>query len=240
VTPGAHTERALLAELTALYRDVDGIFEGARCEASTECCRFGITGREPQVTSVEIALLRAVNLGPTNRVKMADLRALLRLDPQIVRWAIKKMLLLERDPQAGAELHGTLIGWRKLTVSNRDWRIIWRVTSDESGTVIVDVAEVWAVGARADSEVYEEMRSRVAALPPEPKTVGLTEVIERLGKAAGQAGLSAAQEPSAGEPVPDWLAKRLTHQVGLAADTVASMSLEEAVDAWTSWTSRQR
>jgi mRNA interferase RelE/StbE len=167
-----------------------------------------------------------------------DLRALLRLDPQIVRWAVKKMLLLERDPEAGVELHGMLIGWRKLTVSNRDWRIIWRVTSDEYGTVVVDVAEVWAVGARADSEVYEEMRSRVATLPPQPRTVALTEVIERLGKAT--AGLSATPEPPGVEPVPDWLAKRLTHQVGLAADTVASMSLEEAVDAWTNWTSRQR
>jgi mRNA interferase RelE/StbE len=85
-----------------------------------------------------------------------DLRALLRLDPQIVRWALKKLLLLERNPEAGKELHGSLIGWRKLTVSDRDWRIVWRVASDDTGTVIVDVAEVWAVGARADREVYEE------------------------------------------------------------------------------------
>lgn len=167
-----------------------------------------------------------------------DLRALLRLDPQIVRWAVKKLLLLERNPEAGAELHGMLIGWRKLTVSNRDWRIIWRVTSDESGTVIIDVAEVWAVGARADSEVYEEMRSRVATLPSMPKTVALAEVIERLGKAG--AGLSATPEPSTVDPVPDWLINRLTQQVGLAPDTIARMSLQEAVDAWTGWTNRQR
>jgi mRNA interferase RelE/StbE len=167
-----------------------------------------------------------------------DLRALLRLDPQIVRWAVKKMLLLERDPEAGAELHGMLIGWRKLTVSNRDWRIIWRVTSDEPGAVIVDVAEVWAVGARADSEVYEEMRSRVATLPAAPKTVALAEVIERLGKAA--AGLSATSEPAMADPVPNWLINRLTRQVGLAPDTVTRMSLQEAVDAWTDWTNRQR
>lgn len=52
------SERALLDELGALYREVDRLFAGARCEASTECCRFGITGREPQVTSLELALLR--------------------------------------------------------------------------------------------------------------------------------------------------------------------------------------
>jgi Fe-S-cluster containining protein len=45
-------------ELHALYRDADALFEGATCDTSTECCRFGITGREPQVTSIEIALIR--------------------------------------------------------------------------------------------------------------------------------------------------------------------------------------
>jgi mRNA interferase RelE/StbE len=187
------------------------------------------SGRHPDADRVVVRLIEPA---------FEDLRALLRLDPQIVRWAVKKMLLLERDPEVGVELHGMLIGWRILTVSSRDWRIIWRVTSDESGTVVVDVAEVWAVGARPDSEVYEEMRSRVATLPPQPSTVDLAEVIERLGKAT--VGRSATREFPAGEPVPDWLAARLTHQVGLATDTVAGMSLEEAVDAWTNWTSRQR
>jgi mRNA interferase RelE/StbE len=187
------------------------------------------SGRHPDADRVVVRLIEPA---------YDDLRALLRLDPQIVRWAMKKMLLLERDPEAGAELHGMLIGWRKLTVSNRDWRIIWRVASDESGRVIVDVAEVWAVGARADSEVYEEMRSRVATLPSAPKTMALAEVIERLGKAA--AGLSATPEPATADPVPDWLINRLTHQVGLAPDIAARLSLQEAVDTWTEWTNRQR
>jgi len=43
--------------LRALYRDVDALYAGARCERSSECCRFGITGREPQVTSLELALV---------------------------------------------------------------------------------------------------------------------------------------------------------------------------------------
>jgi hypothetical protein len=47
-----------LEELRALYRETDALFEGASCDASTECCRFGVTGREPQVTSIELALLR--------------------------------------------------------------------------------------------------------------------------------------------------------------------------------------
>jgi Fe-S-cluster containining protein len=56
--PHQAAEAALLEELQALYRSADDLFAGARCEASTECCRFGITGREPQVTSLEVALLR--------------------------------------------------------------------------------------------------------------------------------------------------------------------------------------
>lgn len=48
----------MLDELRALYRDVDALYEGARCDVSTECCRFGITGREPQVTSLELALVK--------------------------------------------------------------------------------------------------------------------------------------------------------------------------------------
>jgi Fe-S-cluster containining protein len=48
-------------DLAALYREVDALFEGHACDASTDCCRFAITGREPYVTSVELALLeRAV------------------------------------------------------------------------------------------------------------------------------------------------------------------------------------
>jgi uncharacterized protein len=49
---------ALERELRALYREVDALYEGARCERSTECCRFGLTGREPQVTSLELALVQ--------------------------------------------------------------------------------------------------------------------------------------------------------------------------------------
>jgi uncharacterized protein len=50
-----------LAALDAVYADADLLFSGWSCEASTECCRFGITGREPYVTSIELAAVtRAV------------------------------------------------------------------------------------------------------------------------------------------------------------------------------------
>lgn len=47
-----------------------------------------------------------------------------------------------------------MIGFRKLVAGDRDCRIVWRVTHDDSQRVVVDVAEVWAFGARSDAEVY--------------------------------------------------------------------------------------
>ena len=51
----------LLGELRALYAEIDRAFSGWACEASTDCCRFGVTGREPYPTAIEMAELeRAV------------------------------------------------------------------------------------------------------------------------------------------------------------------------------------
>lgn len=48
----------LAAELAGVYRDADALHWGWSCPASTECCRFGITGREPYVTSIELLAVR--------------------------------------------------------------------------------------------------------------------------------------------------------------------------------------
>jgi len=160
-----------------------------------------------------------------------DLESLLKKDPQVVRWALKKMLLLERDPHAGAPLLGSLVGWRKLTVGDRDWRIIWRVTTDESGTITITIAEVWAVGARSEAEVYQEMDARVAAAETSPSTMALAEVIEMMGRHANRGDLSASLEPRE-DPVPDWLRDRLIHTAGLEGDEVEAMTGEHAMQRW--------
>lgn len=46
-----------LAELRAIYEEVEAITHGFTCDASTDCCRFGVTGREPYPTPVELAYL---------------------------------------------------------------------------------------------------------------------------------------------------------------------------------------
>ncbi|NQV97040.1 MAG: hypothetical protein HQ486_04525, partial [Acidimicrobiaceae bacterium] len=99
----------------------------------------------------------------------ADLQRLIAKDPQIVRWAVKKMLLIQRNPNTGVPLLGSLVGWRKLTVSDRNWRIVWRATKDASGSTTITIGEIWAVGARSDDEVYVEMRARVESLGSSPR-----------------------------------------------------------------------
>jgi mRNA interferase RelE/StbE len=86
-----------------------------------------------------------------------------------VHWALKKMIQIERDPNAGDPLLGGLIGYRKTTVGDRDWRVVWRVVQDDAGDFRVEVAEVWAVGYRKDSEVYAEIEQRWLTPAPHPR-----------------------------------------------------------------------
>ena len=56
--PTTHDADPLLAELIGVYREAEALHAGSSCPASTECCRFGITAREPYVTSIELLALR--------------------------------------------------------------------------------------------------------------------------------------------------------------------------------------
>lgn len=54
-------QKSCLEELRRLYAEVDALTTGFSCDVSTDCCRFGVTGREPYPTAVELAELeRAV------------------------------------------------------------------------------------------------------------------------------------------------------------------------------------
>jgi len=99
------------------------------------------------------------------------------------------------------------------------------------GDFRVEVAEVWAVGYRKDSEVYAEIRRRVADAGSSPKTKALTEVLALFTKQARD--LTATPEPEKPEPVPRWLTDALLHVVRLPASQVEAMSLDEAERAWT-------
>lgn len=158
-------------------------------------------------------------------------------DPQVVRWALKKCLLLEQDPEAGSALRGSLIGFRKLVVGDRDWRIVWRVTHDDSGVIVVDVAEVWAFGARSDAEVYAEVQDRATALEDSPHAIPLAEALSALGKLAH--GLQAAVEPAADE-IPEWLVHTLVSVVKMPRQEVNRLTPAQAQRIWDAYVSSPR
>jgi mRNA interferase RelE/StbE len=67
----------------------------------------------------------------------------------------KKLLEIEANgSRAGEPLGRDLVGWRKLTVGNRDWRIVFRVDMAET------VATVCVIGDRDDGACYEEAKKR--------------------------------------------------------------------------------
>jgi mRNA interferase RelE/StbE len=122
-----------------------------------------------------------------------DLHALARKDPQIVRWCLKKMLLLERDPMAGEPLLGGLIGFRRLVVSDRHWRIVWRVVEDDASGTLVDIAEVWAavtVQGRPTARIVPIGQTRT-------RTVTGSQLRQRMVDAAGM--LPAERDAWAGD-----------------------------------------
>jgi Fe-S-cluster containining protein len=41
--------------LLDLFAEADALVGDITCDASTDCCRFGVTGREPYVTAAEVA-----------------------------------------------------------------------------------------------------------------------------------------------------------------------------------------
>lgn len=158
-----------------------------------------------------------------------DLR---RIGPDAVPRVLKKILLLQENVEAGYPLGGELTGYRKLVVGRNTWRVVYRITE----TKAIEICEVWAIGARADADVYAEAMTRVrAAAESRPEFASLADLLERLGRMT--ADITVAR-PVRAEPVPDWLAERLIHTVGLAREEVAALDLQAAVDAWTSFMSR--
>jgi mRNA interferase RelE/StbE len=160
-----------------------------------------------------------------------DLR---RIGPDAVPKVLKMVLLRLDDPAAGYPLGGELTGYRKLILGRNTWRVVYRVTEDKS----VEVCEIRAVGARADAEVYEEATARVReAEVARPEFVQLSDVVERLGRLAGDITV---RVEAVREPVPDWLANRLIHTAGIPRERVAALDLEAAVDLWAQFTARPR
>lgn len=158
-----------------------------------------------------------------------DLKAILKLDRSVLKMVLTKMLILEINPMAGEPLLGELVNWRKLTVGDRHWRIIWIPKQDTLGEQIVEVAQVWAIGARSDAHIYEEMKQRIESAPTSPRTTALSEVLELFSGKIGD--LAATPEPD-DEPAPGWLLNLLENTVGLPRDQIRGLSVEQAMELW--------
>jgi len=88
----------------------------------------------------------------------------------------KKLLEIEaKGPQAGEPLGRDLVGWRKLTVGNRDWRIVFRVDKAEA------VATVCVIGDRDDGVCYEEAKLRAERLDNDDAASLAESMMELLG-----------------------------------------------------------
>ena len=164
-----------------------------------------------------------------------DLQRLSKKNKDLLRQVFIKILLIERNPMAGEPLLGNFIGWRKLTVGNRHWRIIWRICHDESGAMIIEIAEIWAIGARADSKIYKELRERLETLPTNLKVISLREVLAYLGH-----GQIPAKELLASEPVPKWLAQRLLKNLQISQAEIDLLDGESAMSMWENYLSQPK
>lgn len=161
-----------------------------------------------------------------------DLR---RLGPAVAPKVPKKILLLERNAEAGEPLGGGLTNFRKLVVGNRHWRVVYRIDSDGS----IEVCEIWAAGTRSDGEVYAEALARVRdASNTVPAFASLAEVVERLGRLTG--GIEPSRHDTSPEPVPDWLAEKLIHVAKMPVAEVAALDAREAFERWNAFITSPR
>jgi mRNA interferase RelE/StbE len=68
---------------------------------------------------------------------------------------VKLLEIEQKGSEAGEPLGRDLVGWRKITVGNRDWRIVFRLDKRR------ELATVCVIGDREDGACYEEARQRM-------------------------------------------------------------------------------
>jgi mRNA interferase RelE/StbE len=88
----------------------------------------------------------------------------------------RKLVEIEANgSQAGEPLGRNLVGWRKITVGNRNWRIVFRVDKEEA------VATVCVIGDREDAACYEEAQRRAQQISDADATSLAASMMELLG-----------------------------------------------------------
>jgi mRNA interferase RelE/StbE len=88
----------------------------------------------------------------------------------------KELVEIEANgSQAGEPLGRNLVGWRKITVGNRNWRIVFRVNDDET------VATVCVIGDREDAACYEEAQRRAEQVKDADATSLAASMMDLIG-----------------------------------------------------------
>ena len=89
---------------------------------------------------------------------------------------LTKLIRLEMiGKEVGIPLGRDLAGFRKIVVGNRDWRIVFQMSADDT------TAKVWVIGDRGDNACYEEATRRVQQLgKSHPGALSLAETILAL------------------------------------------------------------
>jgi mRNA interferase RelE/StbE len=88
----------------------------------------------------------------------------------------RKLVEIEANgSQAGEPLGRNLVGWRKITVGNRNWRVVFRVDREET------VATVCVIGDREDAACYEEAQRRTQQIKDADATSLAASMMELLG-----------------------------------------------------------
>lgn len=119
-------------------------------------------------------------------------RDLEALDRSTQLRVVKKLRQLEQGPLGqplGQRAGVNLAGFRKIVVGNRQWRIIYALSGDDTR------ADVWVIGARSDDQCYNEAADRLRkAEHLSPAVRALADVLEQtIGPTIG------ATTPKAGK-----------------------------------------
>jgi mRNA interferase RelE/StbE len=153
-----------------------------------------------------------------------DIEKFHKKDPQISRLVTKKIIYIAKNPLAGKRLHGDLLNFRKITVGDNHWRIVWRVYESEKR---IEYSVIWGVGARANEEIYKIIRKRIAELGDNPETVKLRDALELMNPKTIKERFKHSREDSIAD-----LQGKLVEVAGIPSELVSKLDVELAKALW--------
>jgi mRNA interferase RelE/StbE len=158
------------------------------------------------------------------RDAVEDIKNLYKKDPQIVRLVTKKIIQIAKEPYAGKSLHGDLLNFRKITVGNNHWRIVWRVYESEKR---IEYSVVWGVGPRSNEEIYKTVKKRIIELGEDPETIHLKKALEVMNPRTLKDRMENSQEESI-----EAIHHKLIQVAGIPADFASKLELKLAKELW--------